>query len=136
MKKFFATAAFGLFAVFSLIIFSETANAQRPGWANRRYTRVSVNQVINRVEDRTDRFVNQLDNSLDRSRLNGTRREDNLNQRARDLESATDELRREFDRRGDNWWETRQNVQRCLSIAADINVAMRNRRFRDNSENN
>lgn len=126
-----------MLAGFSILMLAGISNAQQPNWARgRRYTRASVDQVIKRVENRTDRFVSQFDNSLDNSRLNGSRREDNLNQRAKDLERSTDELRSEFNRRGDNWWESRENVQRCLSIAADINVAMRNRRFNRNTENN
>lgn len=129
MRRILTTSILSLLTVFSVLILTETSNAQRPNWANRRYTRASVDQTIKRVEDRTDVFVRQLDQGLDRSRLDGTRREDNLNDRAKDLERATDELRSEFDRRGDNWWETRQNVQQCLSVAANIDVAMRNRRL-------
>lgn len=123
-------------AVFSVLVLANVGNAQQPDWArNRRYTHGSVDQIIKRVENRTDRFVKQFDNALDNSRLNGSRREDNLNQRAKDLEHATDDLRSEFNRRT-NWWETRDNVQNCLSIGADINVAMNNRRFNSRTENN
>lgn len=136
MRRFLKLSMMSLLMVFSALVVTETASAQRPEWANRRYTRTSVDQVIKRVEQRTDTFVSQLDRSLDDSRLDGTRREDNLNQRAKDLEAATDELRSEFNRRGDSWWETRSNVERCLSLAADIDVAVRNRRFKRGAENN
>lgn len=135
MKKILSNSLLAVMAVFSILLLASISNAQ-PDWARgRKYSKGNVDQIIKRVENRTDRFVSQFDNALDNSKLDGSRREDNLNQRAKDLESATDELRSEFNRR-ENWWETRENVSRCLSIAADINVAMRRRRFNENTENN
>lgn len=135
LTAFFAATLFFFAAAFVVTVSASTeANAQRRVRANR-IAKAEVDRIIKRVEERTDTFVRQFDRSLDNSRLNGTQREDNLNQRARDLESATDELRREFDRR-DNWNENRAEVQRCLNIASDINVAMRNRRLNRATENN
>lgn len=131
MKKL-ATLLFFAASIFAVTAFNSTeADAQR----RNRYTKAQVDRIVTRVEQRVDRFVRQFDRSLDNSRLDGTRREDNLNQRARDLEVATDELRREFDRR-DSWYENRDEVRRCLNIATDINVAMRNRRLNRATENN
>jgi hypothetical protein len=127
MKKVLLSSLLGLFAFFSVLVLADTAAAQRPGWANRRYNRGNIDRLIRNVEQRTDTFVGQIDKGLDRSRLDGTRREDNLNERAKELERSTDELRSDFDRRGENWWETRDNVQRTLSIASGIDTAMRNR---------
>ncbi len=116
----------------SICALSESANAQiRRGNLNR----VQVDRLIRNLEERVDRFVVQFDYALDNSRLNNTRREDNLNQRARDLEAATDELRREFDR-NDSRRENSQEVRKCLNIASDIDVAMRNRRLNRATENN
>ncbi len=126
-------------AVFAVTASSSTeASAQRrkqPRANAQQLRRANLDRIIARVEERVDRFTSQFNDSLDNSRLNGTRREDNLNERARDLESATDELRREFDR-NDSKQENRAEVQRCLDIASDINVAMRNRRFSRATENN
>lgn len=136
MKKIITTATATVFAILLVLLTASVGNAQQPDWARgRKYTKGQVDNIIKRVEERTDRFVGQLDNSLDNSRLNDTRREDNLNAMAKDLEMATDELRSEFNRH-ENWWETRQNVQRCVDIAARINVAMRNRKFGRGAENN
>ncbi len=82
-----------------------------------------------------DNFKRNFDRSLDHSRLNGTSREDWLNKRAGDLESATDELAREFDRR-DAWAENREEVRRCLAIASDIDRSVRNRAYGGVTENN
>ena len=98
-------------------------------------TKAQVKAVIDRVENRVDNFVKNYDRSLDRSRLNDTNREDRLNNRARDLENATDELAREFDRR-DTWAENRDEVRKCLNIASDIDRNMRNRRLGRETEQN
>ena len=121
-------------ALLMILALADTTFAQRRV-RGRNYTKAQVDRIIKNVEQRTDRFVSQFDNSLDRSRLNGTKREDKLNEKARDLETATDELRREFDRR-DSWIENKDEVRRCLNIAADINAAMRSRKFNRVTETN
>jgi hypothetical protein len=60
--------------------------------------------------------------------LNNSNREDQLNQDAKDLEHATDDLRKQFDR-ADKWIDNKEQVRTCLSLASKINVAMRNRRL-------
>ncbi len=127
-KHFVSLFSVAFLILGSVIILSETANAQPRRARGRVYTKADVDRVIKRVEERTDDFVRDFNKALDRSRLDGTYREDTLNQRARDLESATDELRREFDRR-DTYQENTAEVRRCLTIARDINVAMKNRNF-------
>jgi hypothetical protein len=129
-RKFFITFA----AICALVILSVPVEAQRRRHPRQRgYTKPQVNSIIKRVEERSDRFVKLFDRSLDRSPLDGTNREDNLNQMARNLETALDDLRREFDRK-ENYVETRPEVRRCLDIATNINVAMRNRRMGGETE--
>lgn len=124
-RRLFITLA----VVGSLLVLSAPAEAQRRRRPLQRgYTKAHVDQIIKRVEERSDRFVKLFDRSLDRSGLDGTNREDRLNEYARNLETALDELRREFDRK-DNYVENRPEVRRCLDIATNINVAMRNRRL-------
>lgn len=134
MNKNFLKLFTGLAALLVVLGLADTSFAQRRGRGGN-YTKTQVDRIIKNVEQRTDRFVSQFDNSLDRSRLNGTKREDKLNERARDLETATDELRREFDRR-DLWIENKDEVRRCLNIAADINAVMRSRKFNRAAETN
>ncbi len=122
----------GLAALLIVLGLADAASAQRRG---REYTKGQVDRLIKNVETRVDRFVSQFDDSLDNSRLNGSQREDNLNDRAKDLENATDELRRDFDR-NDRWIENRDEVQRCLNVAADINVVVQRRRLGKGTENN
>ena len=130
MRAYIARRLFITLAVVgSLLVLSAPAEAQRRRRPLQRgYTKAQVNQIIKRVEERSDRFVRLFDRSLDRSGLDGTNREDRLNEYARNLETALDELRREFDRK-DNYVETRPEVRRCLDIATNINTAMRNRRL-------
>jgi hypothetical protein len=116
------------------LAFLTTVEAQRYRTPRARgYTKDEVNSIIKRVETRTDEFVKLFDKSLDRSGLDGTAREDNLNEKAKNLEKATDELRSEFDRK-ESYIATRPEAARCLSIAGDINVAMRRRRMGGQTE--
>jgi hypothetical protein len=87
-----------------------------------------VDRIIKHVEDSTDKFKKEFDKALDHSRLNNTNREDQLNQYAKELEHATDDLRKHFDNT-DAWIENKEQVRTCLSLASKINVAMRNRRL-------
>lgn len=136
MKKVLLSSLLGLFAFFSVLVLADTAAAQRPNWANRRYNRGTIDQAIKRVEDTADRFSEQLDRGLDNTRADGTAREDRIENAAERLENATDELRREFDRRGDSWWETRENVNKCMAAARDLNRMMRDRRLNNLTRGN
>lgn len=128
---------FNLFAILSVVMSISvlTVVAQPRVARGRVYTKAEVKQIINNLETRMDRFRKDFDKSLDNSRLNGSDREDYLNKRAKDLEKATDELRSEFDKR-DAWIENKDEVRKCLNIAQDINVAMKNRRLGSVTETN
>lgn len=134
MNKNFLKLFTGLAALLMVLALADASYAQRRA-RGRNYTKAQVENIIGRVEERVDNFVERIDKSLDNSRLDGTRREDNINARAKDLERATDELRREFNRR-DGWIENKDEVRRCLNIANDINGVMRRRRFNQETENN
>lgn len=135
MKK----SLFNLFAVLSVVmtvlVLSSVSNAQPRVARGKVYTKDEVKQIINNVENRVDKFRKEFDKSLDNSRLNGSDREDYLNDRAKNLEKATDELRREFDKH-DLWIENKDEVRKCLNIAQDINVAMKNRHLGPVTESN
>ena len=138
MKSRMIRMVIGVAALFVVVaMMADTGHAQR----NRResrgrgMTKAQVKAVINRVEARVDNFVANYDKALDRSRLDGSSRENWLMDRARDLEKATDELSREFDRR-DAWIENKSETRKCLNIASDIDRNMRNYRFGSAAENN
>lgn len=79
-----------------------------------------VRQLIRRIEDRTDRFRSSLNSALDRSRLDGTNREDNINQFVNDFEQATNRLRDNFNSRQ----STTSDVQEVLNRASRIDRFM------------
>ena len=110
----------------TLFVFTD-AQAQRRA-RGRTYTKNEVNRVIQRVENRSDVFVEQLDRALDRSRLDGSRREDVLNDLSQRLENRLDDLRREFDRK-ERYYDTRPEVERILEIANNINNTMQRRKL-------
>jgi hypothetical protein len=85
---------------------------------------VNVQRIIERVENRSDVFRRAVDRQLDRSRLNGTKREDRINEQVKQFDRTVDELRAEFSRR-DSWMETRGNVERVLRQANDVNRILR-----------
>lgn len=118
-----------------LAVADVSAQSTRRESRGRNLTKAQVKVIIDRVENRVDNFVKNYDKALDRSKLNGSSREDWLNRRAKDLEIATDELRREFDRR-DLWAENKDEVRKCLNIASDIDRNMRNYKFGAAAEGN
>ncbi len=120
---------FSIAAILTMLILIQPVPAQvRRGNYNRRYTKADVERVIARVEERSDRFEEVFDRALDRSRLDGTRREDRLTERAKELEERLDNLRDEFDRR-DRYQDTRAQVASVLQTATVINNVMIRRRL-------
>jgi hypothetical protein len=87
-----------------------------------------VERLINRVETNSDQFTKAFDKALDRSRLDGTSREDQLNKQVRELERALNRLRTEFNR-GDHRGETRSNLQQVMRQAEGIDRLMRGGRM-------
>lgn len=133
MKRLSATL-FTLVAVIGLSpAFVATVNAQGRH-RGKFYSKADVDRIIKRVEERSDAFRKAVDNHLDRSRLDDTRAEDNINRQVKQLEEALDELRSEFDRR-DSWQETRSNVQKVMRQSDEINATMRRRSFGPAIEN-
>lgn len=93
------------------------------------YTKADVERIIKRVEERSDAFRKVVDRSLDRSALDGTRREDNINEQIKELENAIDKLRKDFSR-ANTWQETREQVQTVLNEADEVNAIVRRGRWR------
>ena len=131
MKNYLLKIFVGFMAMFIVLAFAETGNAQ-----NRRargVTKQQVENLLERIEERSDRFSNQLNKSLDRSRLDGGRTEDNITDRVRDLENATDELRREYDH-NDTRRENSAEVRKVFTAAKAVNRIMVRRNFSRQAE--
>jgi cell division septum initiation protein DivIVA len=127
-KLFVGLAAFLMTAALADTNYSQR-RASRAG-----YSQQQVEQLLERIEERTDAFSNQLNKSLDRSRLNGSRAEDNIAERVSELENATDELRREYDH-NDTRGENRPEAQKILNTATEVNRIMNIRNFSSQAEN-
>ena len=95
---------------------------------SRAYARVDVDRLIRQAENHSDQFVAMFDRALDRSRLEGSIREDRLNERALQLERELNIVRQEFNRTR-NHYEIRSRIASALNAAQVINTVMRNRRL-------
>ncbi len=87
--------------------------------------RDQVQRILERLEVRTDSFRRSLDDALDRSRFNGSQREDNINALARNFERQTDRLRDDYSD-GDR---VRGGVRELLATGDQIDRIMRRGRY-------
>jgi hypothetical protein len=95
----------------------------------RTYSRSDIERLIRDVEQSSQEFQRDFDSWLDRSGLDGQRREDVYNRQVQDLSSALSTLRSNFNRRKD-WWAARADMQKVLSAATSVNSIMSNREVR------
>ena len=125
-------------AAFITLLIPTTASAQRPWWENgrnrdndtygrrgrsndndRRYLR----DVARRIDERSKSFERNVDRSLDNSRIDDTRREDNINDRVHEFRRAAARFR---DRAGDNnSYSGEQEARTLLSQAGQIDRLVR-----------
>jgi hypothetical protein len=110
------------------VTFSTTAQAQNRAY---RASDREVKSVLDRIENRTNDFKNEIDRSLDRSSIDGTRQEDSINQIVANFENATDTLKNNFSSRT----SSSNDVQDVLNRAAFLNSFMRKYRMSQNSQN-
>lgn len=89
-----------------------------------------VERILHRIEDQSHRFKSSLDSALDRSRLNGTRREDDVNQFIKEFDN---EVKRLHDRFADHK-SVAADVQAVLDRAARIDEFMARRQLGGRAE--
>src|ERR1043166_27123 len=94
------------------ISMSSAVQAQRPYRISDR----QISDLLRRLDQDSGRFRNSLDSSLDRSRRNGTRSEDNINAFVRDFDNAVGRLRDQFNGRR----SVSGDVENVLQKAANI----------------
>lgn len=114
--------------IFSVAVMLAFASLAMTAQAQIRTTQVNdrqVRQLIRRIENRTDVFRASLDASLDRSRVNNTNTEDDINRFVGDFETATNQLRDHFNSRQN----VSADVQNVLNQAALIDRFMRRSRL-------
>ncbi|HJP92026.1 MAG TPA: hypothetical protein VJ875_08740 [Pyrinomonadaceae bacterium] len=89
-----------------------------------------VERILHRVEQQSGKFRDSLDTALDRSSLNGTEREDDINAFIKDFDQ---EVRRLHDRFDDHK-SVAADVQAVLDRAARIDDFMRRRELTERSQ--
>jgi hypothetical protein len=89
-----------------------------------------VEELIHRIETRSDQFRKSLDTALDKSRLDGTRREDDINAFVKEFYKETKQLHEHFD----SHKSTTGDVQTLLNRAAEIDQFMRRNRLKRDRE--
>jgi hypothetical protein len=106
-------------ALTSLGLFAQTQRSNTRARANQ------LRPLIHRLEDHTDQFRSTLDSTLDQSRIDGTRAEDNINTFVSDFQDAVHRLHDHFDNRAD----TSADVQEVLARSNRINNFLQRRQL-------
>ncbi|HEX3746742.1 MAG TPA: hypothetical protein VHW09_22545 [Bryobacteraceae bacterium] len=95
-------------------------------------TPTDVGSVVDRVERQSRSFKEEFDRAVSHSLMDGTRLEDKAKQRADDLHDSAAKLGNVFhDKKDKNNPAVRDQVDRTLSAAADLNHVMVEHRFTD-----
>jgi hypothetical protein len=90
-----------------------------------------VQSLIQRIENSTDRFKNQVGRALNNSNIDSTRREDSINYMVSEFGAATNRLRENFNGRR----STAADAQEVFNRGARIDVFMRNNQLPNQAEN-
>lgn len=89
-----------------------------------------VERILHRIEDQANKFRHSLDASLDRSRLNGTNREDDINAFIKSFDEQTKALHDRFD----DHKSVAPDVEAVLNRAADIDRFLRRQRLNERAQ--
>jgi hypothetical protein len=133
--------SFAFAALVALLLPALDASAQVPTWGRNRdygndrhygYDTRGLRDAIRRVESRSDDFQNHVDRALDRSRYDDTRREDRINDIAREFRNASQRLRSRFNERDIN--RSSNEARQLLQIASRIDRFMSRNRLDSRAE--
>lgn len=112
----------GVFLTLVVAIASTTISAPVQAQSERYSgSRERVQQFFDRFHDDAGTFRHDLDKALDHSRFNGSNREDNINQLAKDFDDAVGQLRRHFNKNE----SVASDVQTVLNQGSKLNNVMR-----------
>lgn len=117
-----------LLALAALLLPAQSSERRRPGRPDAATSIEIITRTINDCENNTDKFVRSLRRALNRSSLDGTAREDDLNRATKDLERTMDRVGRAWNRDKDIS-KTRSLVREAISSARNVNATMRSRRL-------
>lgn len=90
-----------------------------------------VERILHRIENQANNFRHSLDAALDRSRLNGTNREDDINAFIKNFDLQTKRLHDRFD----DHKSVAADVEAVLNSAASIDQFMRRQQLRERAQN-
>ena len=90
-----------------------------------------VERILHRIENQANNFRHSLDAALDRSRLNGTNREDDINAFIKTFDRQTKHLHDRFD----DHKSVAADVESVLNSAASIDQFMRRQRLNEHAQN-
>src|SRR5688572_20141983 len=90
-----------------------------------------VERILKRIETQANNFRRSLDAALDRSRLNGTNREDDINAFIKNFDEQTKRLNDRFDDRK----AVAADVEAVLNSAASIDQFMRRQSLSERTQN-
>lgn len=102
-------------------------NGNYGGYGNGGYNSNS-GSVIRDLKNRSRSFASQLDRELDRSRYDGGRREDQLDNLAKEFRRATDDLDDDYDNRG-GYNDNSGDIRRVLQLGSQMDRALSNTRL-------
>ncbi|MBA2606872.1 MAG: hypothetical protein H0U96_08410, partial [Acidobacteria bacterium] len=91
----------------------------------------NLQSTIRNLKNRSNQFERRLDRELDNSRYDERRREDRLNQLARDFANATERLDSEYDNRRD-YNESTDDARRVLDLGSQIDRVISRARLNGN----
>ncbi len=114
----FKSAIFALFLLIGL-----NGGATLTGQAQQPY-RISdrqISDILRRLEQNSERFRSSLDSSLDRSRRDGTRSEDDINAFVRDFDGSVEQLRDNFNGRRSVASDVENILQKASVIDSFVN---------------
>lgn len=94
-----------------------------------RITDSEVEKILRRIEQQSDRFRSALDSTLDKSRFDGSREEDDINRFVKEFYERTKTLRDHFN----DHKSTSADVQAVLDRGANIDSFMRRNPMRRNN---
>jgi hypothetical protein len=115
------------------------ASAQRRNSNNNDYygrADVNLSYAIKNLRNNSRRFQDSLDRELDRSRYDGTRREDNLNSLAKRFKNAAEDLDDEYEGRNSRSMNSSSDeARRVVSYGSQLDVALSRSRLTYNNFN-
>ena len=120
----------GLFFVITCLGVATRAPAQVVGQPYRLSDK-EVERILHRIENQANKFRHSLDASLDRSRLNGTNREDDINAFIKNFDEQTKRLHDRFD----DHKSVAADVEAVLNSAASIDQFMRRQGLSERAQN-